>query len=96
MRKTKEQRAENHFMFGDRKIRAPNQWEAQCVRKLIAEGYEVYRRGWPDYIAVKGDRIRFIEVKPPNGNLGVRQKEIAGILATFGITVEVYNGNGKG
>ena len=37
--------------------------EMKVVRKLKQEGYQVYRNGWPDLLAVKGTRVRLIEVK---------------------------------
>jgi hypothetical protein len=37
--------------------------EMKVVRKLKQEGYQVYRNGWPDLLAIKGTRVRLIEVK---------------------------------
>lgn len=74
-----------------RRVRTSNQSELQILGFLESEGYSVYKRGWPDFIAVKGDEVRFIEVKPPQGypHLKPDQKKVASILSKFGITVEI-------
>ena len=44
------------------------------------------KRGWPDFIAVKGSEVRFIEVKrPPHPHLKPEQKRVAEILRRFGM-----------
>lgn len=37
--------------------------EAMVRARLEKEGYYVLRNGWPDFVAIKGCDIRFIEVK---------------------------------
>lgn len=85
-----------HYSSGGRKIRVPNKWEAQFVEEMLAQGWDIYRRGWPDFIAVKGKEIRFVEVKPPDGWMSPHQIAIAKILSEFGIQVECWNGKGLG
>lgn len=71
--------------------RTSNYSELEVLKHLELEGYSVLKRGWPDFIAVKGDEVRFIEVKPsqPYPHLKPDQKRVASILSRFGITVEV-------
>jgi len=71
--------------------------EYAAMRQLIEEGYEVYKRGWPDFAAVKGDQIRFIEMKGPHGHVKSHQAKIADILRRAGCSVEVWKKeNGRG
>lgn len=79
-------------------INSQNLWERAACEKLWKEGWKVYRRGWPDFIAIKGNEIQFIEVKPPVGSkrrpcwLDPDQERIAAILRRFyGIRVKVWN-----
>jgi len=55
--------------------------EAIVMRKLMDRGYVVLKRGWPDFVALKGNEVRFIEVKRDGQNsLKPRQKVIAEVL----------------
>lgn len=93
MRKQKKgHKNSRHYYSEDRHLRVSNRWEIQLVEELLAQGFHVFHRGWPDYVAVQGDVVRFIEVKPPRGYLSIHQRAMARILARFGITVEIYNG----
>lgn len=77
-----------------RLARTSNRWEQQLRDKLEAQGYRVIKRGWPDFLAVRGDEVRFIEVKPPGNinGLSPMQREVAEVLARYGIEVELYRG----
>ncbi len=80
--------------------RTKNRHERFVIDGLESEGYSVLKRGWPDLVAIKGDTIRFIEVKPKttfNGELSRSQfrpdqVKMAEILSKFGITVELVRG----
>jgi Holliday junction resolvase len=64
------------------------------VGSLHAAGFEVIRRGWPDFIAVHPvtGEVRFVEVKStPNSHLSLHQKRVAEVLLPFGIHVELVN-----
>lgn len=63
--------------------------EKEIFDSLKAEGYDVYKHGWPDFIAVKGDEVRFIEAKGKNAALDANQLRVHKILATKGINVEI-------
>lgn len=45
----------------DRKKLTPR--ERYVHGQLVRNGYRVYRHGWPDFLAVKGNEVRLIEVK---------------------------------
>ena len=71
--------------------RTSNPSEIAVVQHFENEGYQMLKRGWPDFIAVKGSEARFIEVKrPPNPQLKPEQKRVAEILKRFGIEVEIW------
>ena len=74
-------------------VRTSNPHERQIVDELVAEGYEVLKNGWPDFLAYResdGD-IRFIEVKPNCArHLSMRQYRMATILGRLGIKVELF------
>lgn len=80
--------------------RTKNPSERKVIGDLERDGYEVLKRGWPDLIAVKGDTVRFIEVKrltTKRGqlckqNLKPDQMKVAEILRRFGINVELMRG----
>lgn len=79
-------------------INTQNLWERAACEKLWKEGWKVYRRGWPDFVAVRGDEIQFIEVKPPRNRhhsahgLDPDQMRLAGLLKKhFGICIQVWN-----
>lgn len=72
-------------------IRTSNDREAECARLLEAQGYKVFKRGWPDFLAVRGDEVRLIEVKPPRGRLKPIQQEVADVLEKAGLYVETWN-----
>jgi len=59
---------------------------------LMADGWEVIRRGWPDILAYKDGRIRLVEVKDGNGHLKLHQLRVAFILSGLGIDVEIWPG----
>ena len=75
-------------------IRTSNPHEQRVIEELIELGYEVYKRGWPDLIAVRGDEVRLIEVKRPGLKSGLKphQYEVAQILAKVGLKVELARG----
>lgn len=75
----------------DISIRTSNDREAQCARELEADGYTIFKRGWPDILAVKDGEVRMIEVKPPGGRLKPTQQKVADALESAGIHVEVWH-----
>jgi hypothetical protein len=61
---------------------------------LEEEGWEVIKRGWPDFIAIRGNEVRFVEVKPPRSRgMGRHQRRVAEIFARLGAKVEVAYGS---
>jgi Holliday junction resolvase-like predicted endonuclease len=66
--------------------------ELRVASYLERTGWEVLSRGWPDFVAVKGDQVRFIEVKPNKNQRGLSpaQRRIAEILKRYGISVECF------
>lgn len=77
---------------GQSGIRTTNAAEIAVLEQLEAEGYEVLKRGWPDFIAVRGDEVRFIEVKPNKRcHLSQHQKRVARLLGRFGMRVELLH-----
>jgi hypothetical protein len=77
-------------------LEATNFAEIKTKMLLEQDGYVVVKGGWPDFLAYKDGRLRFIEVKSlsKNGNkkkgLEQNQQLIALLLEKYlGITVEV-------
>jgi hypothetical protein len=68
--------------------------EQRVANELRSRGYEVLGNGWPDFLAIRGDEVRFIEVKAP-GQYFLRpsQYRMAHALAVAGIRVEVAFGS---
>lgn len=44
-----------------------NRAEQDCLLRLQKAGWQVFRRGWPDFIAEKDGRVVVIEVKDRSG-----------------------------
>lgn len=63
--------------------------ELRVLEKLQALGYEILKAGWPDFLAIKKGRGRFIEVKRPNEKLRPSQIAMHEALRLLGIEVEV-------
>lgn len=72
-------------------IRTRNAAEIRVAQDLEADGWKIYKRGWPDFLAVRGDEVRFVEVKPNRFSSPSRhQKAVAAVLREhYGIKVEV-------
>ncbi len=41
-----------------------NQYERECYEALRKEGWFVSKKGWPDFLCIRGDDIILVEVKP--------------------------------
>jgi hypothetical protein len=72
------------------------------IKELEAQGYYVIklittnRPGIPDLIAIPPNSdVEFIEVKTPIGKVSELQKYRHKELKQYGLTVEIYRGNGK-
>lgn len=71
-------------------IRTSNPAEISVCETLEHQGWRVMKSGWPDFLAVKDGKVRFIEVKPHQScGLSRRQREVAEVLASLGIDVEL-------
>jgi len=70
-------------------VRTSNEAEIRVAQEMESQGWTLYKRGWPDFIAVRGEEVRFLEVKPIRESpLSAHQRTVAAILARFGIKVE--------
>ena len=58
---------------------------------LSYSGWEVLKEGLPDFLCLKGKRVKFIEVKGDYDVLLPSQKRTIGILQNFGFEVEVVD-----
>jgi hypothetical protein len=63
--------------------------ESRVLWDLVAEGWCVVRRGWPDFIAAKDGVVRLIEVKAGSDQLTEEQARVHQLLRQLGIHVEV-------
>lgn len=74
--------------------RAPmgNVPERMLFDEFTADGWEVFKRGWPDFIAVRNGQVVIVEVKPqPNSRLRHDQQFVTQLLADHGLNVAVWN-----
>ncbi len=72
------------------RVRTSNRHEELAIQTLLDDDWEVLKRGWPDILAIKDGKVRFIEVKDGNTKLKPHQKRVSEILSYIGITVEVW------
>jgi hypothetical protein len=69
-----------------------NPAEAAFFEELTADGWEVFKRGWPDFICVRNGKVLLVEVKPtPVEGLRHDQVFILQLLADAGLNVAVWN-----
>lgn len=73
-------------------VRTSNKCEQIVVKDLESRGYDVFRRGWPDLIAVdqRTGKTRFIEVKPVSKRLKPEQVRIKKIFKNNNLVYEVW------
>jgi hypothetical protein len=78
---------EDAFLEACKVTRNPR--ERAVYVSLKKEGYEVYRGGWPDFLAVKDDEPLFVEVKSLSDRLNDDQIMMSTALMTLGFEFEV-------
>ncbi len=66
--------------------------ESECIKYFEAEGYEVYRPGWPDFLCVKGDQLILVEAKEVKDRLRPHQANTLQILNRFGVKTSIFKG----
>lgn len=63
-----------------------NPAEQQLFKELTAQGWQVTKRGWPDFACFKGDMVALIEVKPRRSrHLKRQQYRLMAALAKLGV-----------
>ena len=63
-----------------------NPAEQQCYEELISQGWDVTKRGWPDFICYKNGNLALVEVKPYKSiHLKVSQYRLMAALARLGV-----------
>lgn len=69
-----------------------NRAEGLLQELLEAEGWEVSKRGWPDFICFKGDQVMIVEVKPKGEHgLKMAQSRVMKVLAAAGLDVRRWS-----
>lgn len=72
-----------------------NKDERECYERLVNDGWKVLRKGYPDFICVKGDRVMAVEVKPKRFHRLKRfQYMVMEILSSKGISCWKYTPDG--
>jgi len=72
-----------------------NPSERLCVETLVRDGWEVTRRGWPDFAAFRGDDFLVAEVKRHSRNTLKRsQLDMMQTLARFGVKCYKFTPDG--
>lgn len=72
-----------------------NSLEQEFQEEAKHLGYVVYRRGWPDFLIVRGKTVQGVEVKGPNDYVTNAQSAMMNALANVGIHCWVYRGEWK-
>lgn len=63
-----------------------NPAEKQLYRELTSQGWQVTKRGWPDFACFKGDNLALVEVKPRRSrHLKKEQYRLMAALAKLGV-----------
>jgi hypothetical protein len=88
---TRKRRTKFHTEGG---VRTANKHEFAVATHFEEQGYTVLKNGWPDFLIVRGNEVRLVEVKPRgSAGLGSRQRKIAEALTKLGLKVEVWTSN---
>lgn len=68
-----------------------NKEEIAAALQMQDAGYEVIRNGWPDFLAIKGDEVVFVEVKRENtpAAFSAAQRTVLSQLRKMGLNVRV-------
>src|SRR5580698_8131330 len=83
------------LQFGNPYIEPPlpelyvNPHERKMAVALTNSGYSVLRKGWPDFLAVAGNRVIAVEVKNHKDQVRPEQAEMHEVLKRIGIPVLV-------
>lgn len=64
--------------------------ERQFAEKMLAEGWDVTKRGWPDFICRRNGELMAVEVKGPHDGLSRQQYETIADLRRAGIPTYVW------
>lgn len=71
-----------------------NPAERQLFQELTSQGWEVTKRGWPDFACFKGDNLALIEVKPNKSHrLKKSQQRLMTALANLGVKCFLWSPN---
>jgi hypothetical protein len=61
--------------------------EEAFMRGMERRGWTVLKRGWPDFLCIRGDRIVAVEVKTDDIGLTEKQIAVQDALKRVGLTV---------
>ena len=63
-----------------------NSAEQQCFEELTSQGWEVTKRGWPDFICFNNGSLMLVEVKPKQKrSLTKKQYRLMTALVNLGV-----------
>jgi hypothetical protein len=82
-------------MFNKDDAAAGLAFENAVQNDLVEKGYRVLRAGWPDFLAIRGKSVVFVECKFAQARLSKRQAEMHAALAGLGFTVETRRPDGS-
>ena len=68
-----------------------NESERRVYDALRRDGYSVYRHGWPDFLAIRDNKAKFVDVKGALKKLGGAQIRMHEALRSCGLDVEVIS-----
>ena len=76
--------AKQTFPVGKRRPR--NEAEGCFYDRMISEGWEISKQGFPDFACYKGDKVIFVEIKPKRSHrLKREQYKVMVALSRFGV-----------
>ncbi len=72
-----------------------NAAEQLCAEELIAQGWEVTKRGWADFICFNNGTLMLVEVKPKQKrHLSKKQYRLMAALANLGVECRKWTPDG--
>ena len=76
--------------------RPKNESEGSCFDMFSERGWEVLKRGWPDFLCLKRGAVMAVEVKKTKSqSLRWDQIKVMRVLMRFGVPCYRYNGDEK-
>jgi len=71
-------------------------FEQAAKEKFEKEGWTVLNSGWPDFLLIRGQEVKAVEVKSGTDKIRANQKQVLDVLSRFLPVRTLHEGPGYG